>query len=481
MADACFTPQVEWILRRCTGRDQTMLFSATLDGDVGHLIRHYLRDPVEVATDAATDTVGTMHHLFLAVHHMDKHRVVGGDRPGRAEAGGVLPDQAAVRQGRHARSVELGVDAAAIHGDLPQVVAGAGAAPVRRGQAWPCSSPPTSPRAGSTSTTSAPSIHYDPPKDAKDYLHRSGRTARAGRDGWAVTLVEYNQHTQMRILQRTLRLPLDAADRGLQQRRPVARPGRRSLADAERMTGRRGTVRGCPGIAAGGPASALSRRADRRRARSLGGCGGDDDVGDDTLVPARRDVRAASGAERGADRRHRRSSAADDASTRRWPAPASSASTCGCRRPVWTRRSASTGPPVRADAPRSGAASTRRAPTLDGGDRAVRSRWSTCAGSAPESRLVSAAIRVDGEADRPARTTATRRRQRRRPGDDALHGHDPCSPRTPCRAPSRSPMPPAPRRTAASCARPQPPATTTTVPPAGGGEDVPDSVPATTG
>ena len=51
-------------------------------------------------------------------------------------------------------------------------------------------------------------VHYDPPKDAKDYLHRSGRTARAGRDGWAVTLVEYNQHTQMRILQRTLRLPL---------------------------------------------------------------------------------------------------------------------------------------------------------------------------------------------------------------------------------------------------------------------------------
>ena len=50
-------------------------------------------------------------------------------------------------------------------------------------------------------------IHYEPAKDAKDYLHRSGRTARAGRDGWAITLVEYNQHTQMRILQRALRLP----------------------------------------------------------------------------------------------------------------------------------------------------------------------------------------------------------------------------------------------------------------------------------
>ena len=77
MADDGFTPQVEWILRHCTGRTQTMLFSATLDGDVGHLVRHYLKDPVEVAVDAATDTVGTMHHLFLAVHHMDKDRVIG--------------------------------------------------------------------------------------------------------------------------------------------------------------------------------------------------------------------------------------------------------------------------------------------------------------------------------------------------------------------------------------------------------------------
>ena len=54
-------------------------------------------------------------------------------------------------------------------------------------------------------------VHYEPAKDVKDYLHRSGRTARAGRDGWAVTLVEYNQHTQMRILQRGMRLPNDPA------------------------------------------------------------------------------------------------------------------------------------------------------------------------------------------------------------------------------------------------------------------------------
>jgi superfamily II DNA/RNA helicase len=49
-------------------------------------------------------------------------------------------------------------------------------------------------------------IHYEPVLDHKAYLHRSGRTARAGSEGWAVTLAEYNQHTTCRVLQRALRL-----------------------------------------------------------------------------------------------------------------------------------------------------------------------------------------------------------------------------------------------------------------------------------
>ena len=207
MADDGFTPQVEWILRHCTGRTQTMLFSATLDGDVGHLIRHYLKDPVEVAIDAATDTVGTMHHLFLAVHHMDKARVVGGDRPGHPEAGRVLPDQAAVRQGRHGAAASSASTPQAIHGDLPQVSRERALRKFAEGKLAVLVATDVAARGLDIDDIGAV-VHYDPPKDAKDYLHRSGRTARAGRDGWAVTLVEYNQHTQMRILQRTLRLPL---------------------------------------------------------------------------------------------------------------------------------------------------------------------------------------------------------------------------------------------------------------------------------
>jgi superfamily II DNA/RNA helicase len=206
MADDGFTPQVEWILRHCTGRNQTMLFSATLDGDVGHLIRHYLRDPVEVAVDSATDTVGTMHHIFLGVHHMDKDRVVGAISQ-------AVPRLAVFCQTKRlcdkvARSlVELGVDAAPIHGDLPQAVRERSLRRFADGRLAVLVATDVAARGLDIDDIGAV-VHYDPAKDAKDYLHRSGRTARAGRDGWAVTLVEYNQHTQMRILQRTLRLPL---------------------------------------------------------------------------------------------------------------------------------------------------------------------------------------------------------------------------------------------------------------------------------
>lgn len=206
MADDGFTPQVEWILRHCTGRSQTMLFSATLDGDVGHLIRNYLKDPVEVAIDGATDTVGTMHHLFLGVHHMDKDRVVGAIAQG-------IPKLVVFCQTKRvcdrvaANLADLGVSCAAIHGDLPQKSRERALQRFAEGKLAVLVATDVAARGIDIDDIGAV-VHYEPAKDVKDYLHRSGRTARAGRDGWAVTLAEYNQHTQVRILQRGMRLPL---------------------------------------------------------------------------------------------------------------------------------------------------------------------------------------------------------------------------------------------------------------------------------
>ena len=206
MADDGFTPQVEWVLRRCTGRNQTMLFSATLDGDVAHLIRQFMKDPVEVAIDAATDTVGTMHHLWLAVHHMDKDKVVAAIARGAGKTV-VFCQTKRVCDRVTDNLVALGVNAAAIHGDLAQPAREKALRRFAEGDLSVLVATDVAAR-GIDIDDIAAVIHYEPAKDNKDYLHRSGRTARAGRDGWAVTLTEYNQHTQVTILQRTMRMPI---------------------------------------------------------------------------------------------------------------------------------------------------------------------------------------------------------------------------------------------------------------------------------
>jgi len=204
MADDGFTPQVEWILRKVTGVHQTMLFSATLDGDVAHLVARYMKDPTEVAIDAATDTVGTMHHLWLAVHHMDKDRVVAAISSGFGKTVVFCQTKRTCDRVEHALQ-DLGVRAAAIHGDLAQAARERALKRFTVGELTVLVATDVAARGIDIDDIGAV-IHYEPAGDVKDYLHRSGRTARAGRDGWAVTMAEYNQHTQVRILQRALRL-----------------------------------------------------------------------------------------------------------------------------------------------------------------------------------------------------------------------------------------------------------------------------------
>ena len=204
MADDGFTPQVEWILRHCTNRNQTMLFSATLDGDVGHLIRAYQTDPETVAVDEATDTVGEMSHLFLGIHHMDRDKVIGAIARG-------IPKIAVFCQTKRQcdRATEklqdLGIDAMAIHGDLQQKTRERVMRSFAEGKLQVLVATDVAARGIDIDDIGAV-IHYEPAKDVKDYLHRSGRTARAGRKGWAITLSEYNQVTQVRILQRMMKM-----------------------------------------------------------------------------------------------------------------------------------------------------------------------------------------------------------------------------------------------------------------------------------
>jgi superfamily II DNA/RNA helicase len=204
MADEGFMPQVEWVLRKVTSAHQTMLFSATLDGQVGNLVRRYMNEPREVSIDAPTDTVGTMRHLFLAVHRMDKDRVVAAVAAGAGKTV-VFCDTKRLCDKVAESLQKLNVKADALHGDMSQAARERSLAKFAEGTLTVLVATDVAAR-GIDIDDVAAVVHYEPPIDVKTYLHRSGRTARAGRDGWAVTLAEYNQHTTCRIIQRGLRL-----------------------------------------------------------------------------------------------------------------------------------------------------------------------------------------------------------------------------------------------------------------------------------
>jgi superfamily II DNA/RNA helicase len=204
MADMGFLPQVDWLLRRIDGSHQTMLFSATLDGDVDRLVRRHLADPVRHEVASATTTVDSMEHRFLQVHQMDKVKVAASICRG---AGKVL---VFVRTKRGADRLvdQLGrekVRAAAIHGDLRQSSREQALAQFTSGRLPVLVATDVAARGLDIDDVEVV-VHYDPPEDHKAYLHRSGRTARAGGTGVVATLVLWDQIMEVERIQKRLGL-----------------------------------------------------------------------------------------------------------------------------------------------------------------------------------------------------------------------------------------------------------------------------------
>jgi len=208
MADMGFLPQVEWLLRRMPTERQTLLFSATLDSAVDQVVRRHLRDPVLHEVQQRQVTVEEMEHRFLKVHQLDKAKVCA------AVVGGATKALCFVRTKRGAdRLVDdlkrEGVRAAAIHGDLRQTAREKALEDFSGGKLPTLVATDVAARGLHIEGVDVV-VHYDPPEDHKAYLHRSGRTARAGEVGVAVTLVLWDQELAIERLQRRigLRLPL---------------------------------------------------------------------------------------------------------------------------------------------------------------------------------------------------------------------------------------------------------------------------------
>ena len=205
MADMGFMPQVEWVLRRLADRPhQTLLFSATLDGAVDRLVKRYMNDPIfhEVASDS--QTVSLMVHHFFAVHKMDRNKVLA--TICKAQNKTIIFCRTKRGADRVVEDMEKeGVKAAAIHGDLRQA---------QRERALADFSTDALPVLVATDVAARGLhidgvdcvVHFDPPEDHKAYLHRSGRTARAGSTGVVVSLLLWNQMVEAEIIMRRIEI-----------------------------------------------------------------------------------------------------------------------------------------------------------------------------------------------------------------------------------------------------------------------------------
>ena len=199
MADMGFMPQVEWVLRRLERDHQTLLFSATLDGAVDRLVSRYLTDPVLHEVASETTTVEAMEHRFLEVHQMDRVKVCA------AVCRSVDKALVFVRTKHGAdRLVEQlgkeGVRAGAIHGDLRQANRERTLKDFTEGKLHVLVATDVAARGLHIDAVDVV-VHFDPPEDHKAYLHRSGRTARAGSAGLVVSLVQWNQILEIERIQ----------------------------------------------------------------------------------------------------------------------------------------------------------------------------------------------------------------------------------------------------------------------------------------
>ena len=200
MAEMGFLPEITTILDRLPEGGQRLLFSATLDRGVDGLVERYLTDPVTHSTDEAVAAVTTMRHHVLLVEPAHKKLITAevANRPGRTLVF-VRTKLGADRVAQQLR--EQGVLAAALHGGLSQGVRNRVLGAFREGSLPVLVATDVAARGIHVDDVSVV-LQVDPPADHKDYLHRAGRTARAGEVGTVVTLALPHQR---RTMERQLR------------------------------------------------------------------------------------------------------------------------------------------------------------------------------------------------------------------------------------------------------------------------------------
>ena len=214
MLDLGFLPDVERILAKTPASRQTMLFSATMPAAIVTLSRRHLEHPVNIRAESADDgmTVPATAQFVYQAHSMDKPEVVARILQAQDR------DRAMIfsRTKRAAQRltddlVERGFAAASIHGDLNQVAREKALKRFREGKVDVLVATDVAAR-GIDVTGVTHVINYECPDDDKTYVHRIGRTGRAGATGIAITFVDWADQTRWKVINNTLGLPFETPE-----------------------------------------------------------------------------------------------------------------------------------------------------------------------------------------------------------------------------------------------------------------------------
>ncbi|HEY0165935.1 MAG TPA: DEAD/DEAH box helicase [Jatrophihabitans sp.] len=210
MLDLGFLPDIEKLMSQLPAGRQTMLFSATMPGPIVALARQFLNQPIQIRAESDSHIPATEHvdQFAYRAHAMDKTEVLA--RILQAEGRGLT--LIFTRTKRTAQKVaddlvERGFAAGAVHGDLSQGAREQALRAFRSGKVDVLVATDVAAR-GLDIDDVTHVINYQCPEDAMTYVHRIGRTARAGKSGTSVTLVDWDDLAKWKLICDTLNLPL---------------------------------------------------------------------------------------------------------------------------------------------------------------------------------------------------------------------------------------------------------------------------------
>jgi superfamily II DNA/RNA helicase len=215
MLDMGFRPQVDAIVRRLPRKRQTMFFSATLDGEIAELARAYTVDPSRIDAGLPGHLErGDTEHRFVGVTDMNKVETLV-EMLGHDDGLTLVFVRTKRGADRLVRRLSAqGVEATAMHGDMNQRSRERALSAFESGKVKTLVATDLAAR-GLDLDRITHVINYDPPADSKGYVHRVGRTARAGRDGTGITLVLPEQQAEVSHVARSVGSEEQFAEQGM--------------------------------------------------------------------------------------------------------------------------------------------------------------------------------------------------------------------------------------------------------------------------